>query len=362
MNRETLLEILALARWTPSGDNTQPWRFEIVDDFQVAIHGHDTREHVVYDFQGHASHLAHGALLETLRLAATRYGLATEWAIKPDQPDTAPVYLVRFHPAGLTEDPLVPYITERAVERRAMPTTPLKDAHKEALIAAVGSSFRLQFFESLADRLAVARLLWNNAHLRLTCPEAYPVHRDVIEWNARYSKDRIPDQALGVDALTTRLMRWVMQSWKRVDFFNRHLGGTYLPRLQMDLIPGVACAAHLLLKPKRKPVHLEDYVRTGMAIQHLWLTASRLGLHLQPEMTPVIFRWYSQSGTDISATPAIDEGARKLAGQFDRLAQAAPDDAFAFLCRVGYCPPPAARSLRRDINSLDRGQSLMLDR
>lgn len=35
-SRETLLKILDLARWAPSGDNTQPWRFEIVADDHIA--------------------------------------------------------------------------------------------------------------------------------------------------------------------------------------------------------------------------------------------------------------------------------------------------------------------------------------
>ena len=50
------------------------------------------------------------------------------------------------------------------------------------------------------------------AKLRLTLPEAYLTHRDVIQWHARHSDDRVPDQALGVDPLTTRLMQFVMAS------------------------------------------------------------------------------------------------------------------------------------------------------
>ena len=34
MSREVLVKILDLARWAPSGDNTQPWRFEIVDELE----------------------------------------------------------------------------------------------------------------------------------------------------------------------------------------------------------------------------------------------------------------------------------------------------------------------------------------
>lgn len=52
MNRNIVLQILDLARWAPSGDNTQPWRFEIVSDDSIAVHGHDTRQHVIYDFTG----------------------------------------------------------------------------------------------------------------------------------------------------------------------------------------------------------------------------------------------------------------------------------------------------------------------
>jgi hypothetical protein len=94
--------------------------------------------------------------------------------------------------------------------------------------------------------------MFDNAGLRLTMPEAWQVHRNVIDWNARYSVARIPSQALGVDAATARLMQWIMQRWERVAFFNRWLAGTLAPRLQMDLLPGLACAAHFVLVAPRR--------------------------------------------------------------------------------------------------------------
>ena len=56
--------ILDLARWAPSGDNTQPWRFEIKDARRLVVHGFDTRAHCVYDLDGHPSQISLGALLE----------------------------------------------------------------------------------------------------------------------------------------------------------------------------------------------------------------------------------------------------------------------------------------------------------
>ena len=352
MTRDILLQILDLARWAPSGDNTQPWRFEIVADDRILIHGHDTREQVLYDFDGHPSHMAQGALLETLRLAATRFGLNAEWRILPDPPDSAPIYEVLLHPSDVSEDPLVAFIEKRTVQRRAMSTISLTIEQKNALSEAVGPDYSLQFFESFQDRWAVARLLWKNAYLRLTCPEAYPVHRDIIEWNARYSADRIPDQAIGVDPMTAKLMHWVMQSWERVDFFNRYLTGTIAPRIQLDFIPALACASHLLLRPRRMQIGLVDHVAAGVALQRLWLTATRLGLHLQPEMTPVIFRWYVQAGREISRNSEINKGAIRLAGQFEQLSSASPDEGFSFFGRVGCSKVPHSRSIRKELRGL----------
>ena len=352
MSRLIIEKILDLAHWAPSGDNTQPWRFEIVSDNQIAIHGFDTRQHVLYDFDGHASHMAHGALLETLRLAATRFGLQADWRIRPTGSDELPIYDVTLTPTDIGEHPLVGCIESRTVQRRAMRTTPLTERQKEALRNAVGDGYTLQFFESFWDRLAVARLLWENAGIRLTCPEAYPVHRDVIEWNARYSTDRIPEQAVGVDPVTAKLMRWVMQRWERVEFFNRYLGGTIIPRVQLDFIPGLACAGHILMRPTKPVTALIDYVHAGIALQRLWLTTTLLGLHLQPEMTPLIFRWYARAGRSFSALPAINHRAGSLASRLENKTGSRETDNLLFLCRVGLAERPFSRSIRKATDDL----------
>ncbi|MFX6461739.1 hypothetical protein ABTG33_19555, partial [Acinetobacter baumannii] len=76
----------------------------------------------------------------------------------------------------------------------------------------------------------------------------------------RFSEDRIPEAAVGVDPLTGKLMRFVMASWSRVEFFNRWLFGTFAPRLQLDLIPGIACSAHAFMIAPTRPDRVDDYV------------------------------------------------------------------------------------------------------
>jgi hypothetical protein len=233
-----------------------------------------------------------------------------------------------------------------------MQTTPLTAAQHQALIESVGDGYSVQLFETFGERLKVAKLLWASARIRLTCKEAYPVHRDIIEWRTRFSKDRIPEQAVGVDPATARLMQWVMQSWGRVAFFNRYLLGTVAPRIQLDFLPAIYCAAHLLVKPRRRPTQLTNWIELGMAVQRIWLTATQLGLHLQPQMTPVIFRWYARAGRRFSAQPELFQQSVNFAVDFERATNAKPAEDFGFFARVGTCQVPKSRSIRQDLLDL----------
>lgn len=353
MTRDRMVQILDLARWAPSGDNTQPWFFEIIDECRVAIHGFDTRDHVIYDFDGRPSQMAHGALLETMRIAATRFGLAMKWSLRSGSSDNAPVYDAVFtQDSAVVIDPLFESIQERMVQRRPMKMESLKDEQRQCLSSAVGPDYSIVYFGGWRERLRVARLLWNSAHVRLVCPEAYSVHRDIIEWGVNYSEDRLPEAAIGVDVLTAKLMKWVMRSWRRVEFFNRYLFGTIAPRVQLDLIPGFACASHLLLCPKKRPEVIQDYVEAGMAMQRLWLTVTSMDLFLQPEMTPLIFRWYAQAGRGISGSQKVNAELRAVSIQFAELLGIPADQPCVFFARVGYSNVPKARSLRKPLERL----------
>ena len=351
---DSVLEnILDLARWAPSGDNTQPWRFEIVDARHVVVHGFDTRAHCVYDLDGHPSQISLGALLESMAIAASAHALSMRAERRLEGADNAPTFDVWFEPdLQRAADTLARCIPVRSVQRRPMHTRPLSRDEKSALGAALPEPFQILWLEGLGKRMATARLMFNNAKLRLTMPEAHQVHKAVIEWNARYSQDRIPDQALGVDPVTAKLMRWIMQSWGRVAFFNTFLAGTLAPRIQMDLIPGLACAAHFVILAKGRPVSIDDYVDAGRAMQRFWLTATELGLQLQPELTPLIFARYVRENTTFSKTEGMRARACALALQLADLVGQDGSERAVFMGRIGAGPAAPARSTRRSLKDL----------
>lgn len=344
--------ILDYARWAPSGDNTQPWQFEILSDNFFIIHTRDTRDWCVYDLAGRASQTSVGTLLENIAIAAKNEGFQASFTLQDPVTAIDPIIDVQLTAQAqpVETPPLLPYIKTRSVQRRALSTRPLLARHKQALEDAVGPGYQLVWIEGRKEKRQIARLLWRAAGIRLTIPEVYEVHKRIIHWDAQFSTDRIPDQALGADALTVKMMRWALQSWSRVKILNRYFAGTLMPRLQLDLIPAQRCAAHFIIFSDKPQTQTADYLEGGRATQRFWLTATKLGLQLQPEMTPLIFSTYAREG-------------RRFTESVDKLAEAdtlrIELDAFTggkadavFMGRLGFGASATSRSLRKNLQQL----------
>ena len=349
-----LENILDLARWAPSGDNTQPWRFEIVDESTVIIHGSDTRDWCVYDLEGRASQIAIGAMLETLAIAATGENLRPKLETLPGSTETHPLIKATFAvDETIQHDPLRDFITSRTTQRRAFSGRSLTDQQKGELEAAVAPDYQVIWLEGAKIKRRMARLLFDNAHIRLTIPEAYRVHKQIIQWDARFSEDRIPDQALGIaDPVTLKIMRWAMQSWERITLLNRYFAGTWLPRIQLDIIPALRCGGHFVLTAPKTPADIDDYLSAGRSLQRFWLTATGLDLLLQPEMTPLIFSGYVRDGIRFTREQKALVKAQHLQRDLESLIGAENSRHAVFMGRLGFGPNPTARSIRLPLKSL----------
>lgn len=351
-------EILNLARWAPSGDNTQPWRFEVIDESHVTVHGFDTRKYCLYDLHGFGSQLAHGALLETIGIAASGFGFHAEISRRKNTPDEHLIFDVHFFKdKGLQPSNLFPYIKKRCTQRRPLSTLPLTLNEKNELAASIDKSYHIAWMESWNQRVLMAKLLYASAKIRLTIPEAYKVHNSVIQWNTQTSTDRIPDGAIGLDPLTLRIMRWVMKSWNRVDFMNKYMAGHFLPRIELDLLPALRCAGHFALISNDQPNNIDDNINAGRTMQRFWLTATKLGLLLQPEMTPLIFARYAHYKIPLSQTRNVTQEANNLTVTLDQLL-CQQSNKLVFLGRIGHGNLPKARSLRLPLADLLQTDSI----
>ncbi len=116
-------KIIELARWAPSGDNAQPWRFEILQQDRLILRIHaECENNNMYDYAGgRPTLLSAGFLLETLRVAATHFQRRMSWSylgsIVGESGIDHRIQVALPKDADVVEDPRFAYI--RNSERRS---------------------------------------------------------------------------------------------------------------------------------------------------------------------------------------------------------------------------------------------------
>jgi molybdopterin/thiamine biosynthesis adenylyltransferase/nitroreductase len=349
-----LMEILSAARWAPSGDNEQAWRFERRDDDSVAIRLAAPTGANVYEYRGgEPLLLAGGMLLESLRIAATAHGRTMAWRHQGN--DWPGRIDVRFDPTeNLRVDPLYSSLGLRSVDRRPYRDRALREHEQAALRDAIGDDLLLDWYPHSDQRRQFARISALATDIRLRAPETFATHRKVVDWERRLSPSGIPAGALGLDWATLKAMRWSMRRWSRTRLLNG-LGGTLMAARQTDTAPILGSAACFTVRlathaAERGPNTL---LRAGEHLQRFWLTATRLGLAMQPLLAPLIFADYGEKGVSFTTDAAVQAKAATLAASFRQVVGAGTSD-FVFMGRIGEprSRQPECRSVRRPLAEL----------
>ncbi|HEY4044296.1 MAG TPA: ThiF family adenylyltransferase [Rhodopila sp.] len=357
--RTPIEEILNLARWAPSGDNAQPWSFRIEDDETVRVRIHHAAANVYEYRNGEPTWLSAGMLIETMRIAATGWERGMVCQVPTGAPDTTMMdttMTVRFpRTSGVAIDPLLSFVTLRSVDRRGYAWRALSTPEKSALGACVTGGLSIDWHEGLRNRWSVARLSALATAIRLRCPEAFRVHQQLIDWDHPQTPSGIPAHAVGLSRLSVRMMRWGMGEWARMLWLNR-LGGALTASVEMDYLPGIGSAAFFVLRRPRgagNQAAVEELIEAGRGMQRFWLTATRLGLAVQPLLATIAFAHYGERGIRFSSEPGLARRAQSLARAF-RETLGAPAGEVLFVGRIGEPFPrlPTHRSTRRSLAEL----------
>ncbi len=325
--RTTTQEILNLARWAPSGDNAQPWRFSLPGDDVVGVHlRHDPSSPYEYN-KGEPTLLSAGMLLANIAIAASGWGRSATWEYAaPDE------IRVRLAETGAEPDPLLKVLPLRSVDRGPYSTRRLTPTEHAALEGMLGPSLAVRWVQETRQRLAIGRLNARATDIRLRCPEAFPVHQAVIDWQRRLSPTGIPAEAVGLARPMLPLFRWALADWNRMRMLNR--AGTFGAAAQLDHLPALRTGAFAVFSLPAGNAGPESILRAGEALQRFWLTATRLGLAMQPTIAPIAFARYGETGHAFTANSRLRDKARGLAQAFRDTLGMAPSQA-VFLARVG---------------------------
>lgn len=347
-----IYRILDLSRWAPSGDNSQPWRFKIIADDQAQVYVY-LRDLSFFNRDHFATYIAAGALLASIRIAASVCGGQVDIQKSADSDFARLVYDVRYTAQpGLGVDALAPFLPTRSVCRHAYKTRMIEKSVKDTLEQAVGSDYEIVWYEG-RQKLDIIRALVVNGKIRIFSSDVFAEYNRAIDWEHKTSETKMPATAIGLSRPTLFMASFLMRSWICFITFNKYLLGYLLPVTEMDIVPGMMCGAHLVIKARSLPLSADDYVSAGEAVQRFWLTAAQQGLLHQPSMTPVIFSQYAQSCELTSQRTDVRHLLLKLRALMLRITGGADElDKTVWMGRIGYGVQGRSRSIRRPLAEL----------
>lgn len=341
---EDIKKILDLAVLAPSGENCQPWRFEVRGN-EIKIFLVPEKDQSLYNFEQKGSLVAIGALIENTLIASSHLGYTAELTLYPEGESRdliAQFFLIKSQPK---DEPLYPFIPRRVTNRKVykpVSLTPLERAELLRQAMAI-NGVELRFIENqekkqeLAGALSVNEcLIFQNKHLH----HFFFTH---LNW----TKEEDEKKRIGFYIKTLELAPAqinalkLFKRWPLLRLFNL-LGVSKAIAGENAKVYASASAFGLIVTPGNSRLNLVD---AGRAVERIWLTAAKLGLSLQP-ITGILFFHQRISAGDInqfssSEVKMVEEAYVKIASLFGVSKGTAP-----FLFRVGRADPPSARSAR----------------
>jgi len=349
--RTPIEEILNLARWAPSGSNAQPWDFEIAGSEIVRLHIRTDPSNIYQYRDCEPTWLAAGMLIETMRIAATGWQRTMAWQAPSAGTDTIPVHFSQDH--RVSRDPLFGVITTRSTDRHAYRRRGLTEAEKAALASTLGETGFVHWHESLSERLRLARTGALSAAIMLRCPEAFTIQQSIIDWIHPLSAEGIPAGTWPLHPAILPGWRWTMQRWERARLLNG-VGGAGVLAAHMDYAPIVASSALFDVRLKAPTAVPEDrraqLLAIGGCLQRFWLTATNMGLAIQPLLAIVCVAHYGRMRVPFTRERGLLARSERLARLFDRAVGANASEVL-FLGRIGepFARLPLHRAVRRPI-------------
>lgn len=347
---ETVGWLVSHAVLSPSAHNSQPWKFVWRKSALELIHD-PTHDLPSLDFEGTATALTFGCVAETLEIAARAGGLALDLAPFPDPGNNRLMARATFRPSKLERDPLVTQITRRVTNRRRGPRALLAEGDLTTLgKAARARGAHVLFLTEPGSLTEVGRLI--GACDRLSYMNS-AIHRDVFA-GFRWSSAEVLAHRDGLDIAslelspTERAGTQLLSAWPVMAELKAFGGGKVLEDTAVQAIDSASAVA-LLVFPG---MTCDSYFQAGRALQRFWLTATELGIFVQP-MTglPYLFARLEQgNGVGFDEDERVE--LRALRKRYRALFTVPPGHAEAFLMRLGKAEAPSALSLRRPLGEV----------
>lgn len=330
--------ILQAGIQAPSGENTQPWIFNVSENV-ITVKINPKGDCSFFNIKQRAAILSSGAVLENIKIAATIFGLEAD--IKYNEGDilsTLEIAKIHFKNTQIARDGLFRSIWERCTNRKQYSREKIEPFVFEELkkitaeypgfnLSIVEDRKQLKSLQSSLITLGVARTEnplvheFLNHHIRATFEIAQ-------KEKTGFSLNNLEAGAFGNFVLKAT------KSWKVMNFLNKFgFSRVVSAKVEEGIINCGACI--LLTAPNNSPL---NYVKGGQVLERIWLKLAEMGVATQPMTTVNFFQLRYQleglSGFDPKHHKLITDGLAEFAKIFPH--EDLQNRGQIMLLRIGY--------------------------
>lgn len=352
-SREHLLWLTQAAFQAPSGDNCQPWKMEAAENGCLQVFLDPLRDRSFFNVHQLASVIACGAAVQNVVSAAPAIGWTAHPQLMPDPVEQDFLAELSFTPGPGRPDPLSDSVWTRCTNRRMYARRPVERFSRDMLAEAARPQ-RLMLLDDAARIKELSRLLYQADLIRVERRDLHEHFMSMTRFdpaNARQPGDGLPLKNLYAGTAGEIFLR-LTRSWGAMRAANLlGLGSLVAAHSQRSMhkspLAGLVCAD----SPSRM-----DFLKGGMALERVWLTATRLGLALQP-MTAITLFWvrWRLDGPD-AFSKQHQRLLRNIWPAFEKLFPGLGDTCWPLmLFRAGYARPIKHGTPRKDVEEMVRG-------
>jgi len=342
--------ILAAGNHAYSNMNCQPWHF-VLKGLHIDVHIQPNKDQSPYNWSQRMSYFTTGAVIENMAIAASANGYKAEITLFPTiDPSHVAAIELTSHPE-IKKDDLAPEIFLRATNRKRFLPMTISDAEQRDLVDAIspGGTAQAKITTSRQDVKRLAEIIAIDDTLIFSNRSVHDFFFGQLNWSD--AEDKAKGVGLNIRLLELQqptlglyylLKYWqVCSSLSQMRFFD--LFGTY-NRTVYESAAAMGC----ITIPTDSP---EDYVNAGRSFERLWLTATKLGLSLQP-LNGIPYLMLKLEASEVNEFSAQEketiETGYKNTGQIF----ANEDRRIVCIFRIGGGAPPSGRSVRDDLTKI----------
>lgn len=343
----------------PSGGNCQPWKWQLKNQQLFVIHDKKRSESFL-DFGHSAAMLALGAACENAILAFHHFGYEVKLEVFPKQSSFADTVaclsfskLADQNSESHQFDHLFSQIPKRYSNRKfGRSHEPLDRGLQDKLNSAIHSikGAQLQLLQGSTQLNKIGDILGQGDRVRFLNKQ---LHGEMMS-EVRWSEQETLKTRDGIDLETLELTPadragiLLCRSWPAMNLLSRLGGGVALEKISKKAVQH-SSAVGLLTMPESGH---QDFFQGGRALQRFWLTATELGISLQPMSSlPYLFaRLVRGAGEGLPDQQRRE--LEKLRIKYEELFSLSPQNAEVLLFRLSFADPGSARSLRLHVDDV----------